>query len=70
MLIIGPCELSELCRADVGYTMKNSSDNTYRYRSSAAATVNGRDLTLLTRTQTSDQEYSDLAASNKRPSTL
>jgi len=29
-------------------------------------TVNGRDLTLPTRTQTSEQEYNDLAASNGR----
>ena len=64
MLIIWPWELSDLCRPDVGYTMKNSSASTHPYRSSAAATVNGRDFTLLTRTQTSDQEYSDLAASN------
>jgi len=31
--------------------------------------VNGRDLTLPTRTQTSEQEYSDFTTSNRRPST-
>jgi len=31
--------------------------------------VNGHDLTLPTRTQTSEQEYSDLTASNRRMST-
>ena len=36
--------------------MKNSGDSTHPYRSPPAATVNGRDLTLLTRTQTSDQQ--------------
>ena len=33
-------------------------------------TVNGCDLTPSTRTETSEQEYSDLTASNRRPSTL
>jgi len=31
--------------------------------------MNGCDLTLLTRTQTSEQEYNDLMSSNRRPST-
>jgi len=31
--------------------------------------VNGRDLTLPTRTQTFEQEYSDLTDRNRRPST-
>jgi len=31
--------------------------------------VNGRDVTLPTRTQTSEQKYSDLMANNRRPST-
>jgi len=49
--------------------MKNSGDSTHPYRSPAPATVKGSDLTLLIWTQTSDQEYSDLTASNRRPST-
>jgi len=49
-------------------TMKRSGDNTHPCRT-PTPTVNGRDLTLPTRTHTSEQEYSDLAASNRRPST-
>jgi len=41
--------------------MKKSSEKTHPCRS-RAATVNGRDLTFLTRKQTSDQEYSNLTA--------
>jgi len=48
--------------------MKRSGDSTYPCRS-PTPTVNGHDLTFPTRTQTSDQEYSDLTASNRRPST-
>ena len=36
---------------------------------SPTPTMNSGDLTLPTRTQTSEQEYSDLAAINRRPST-
>jgi len=43
-------------------------DSTHACRS-PTPTVNGRDLTLSTRTQTSEQEYSDLAVSNRRFST-
>jgi len=50
------------------YTMKRSCDSTHPCRS-PALTVNGHDLTLPTWTQTSEHEYSDLAASNRRPST-
>jgi len=49
-------------------TMKRSGDSTHPCRS-PTSTVNGRDLTLLKRTQTSEQEHSDLAASNVPPST-
>ena len=48
--------------------MKRSGDNTHRCRS-PTPTVNGRDLTSPTQTRTSEQEYSDLAASNSRPPT-
>jgi len=48
--------------------MKWSGDSTHPCRS-PTPTVNGRDLTFLTWTQTSEQEYSDLTASNRRPST-
>jgi len=48
--------------------MKRSGDSTHVCRS-PTPTVDGRDLTLPTRTQTSEQEHSDLAASNRRPST-
>jgi len=41
--------------------MKKSRERTHPSRS-PAATVNGGDLTLLTRKQTSDQEYSNLTA--------
>jgi len=44
-----------------------SDDSTQPCRSSTP-TVNGHDLTLPTQTQTSEQEYSDLTASNKWPS--
>jgi len=50
-------------------TMKRSDDSTYPYYRSPTPTLNGRDLTLPTRTQRSEQKYSDLAASNRRPST-
>ena len=46
-------------------TMKRSGDSTHHCWS-PTLTVNGRDLTLPTRTQTSEQEYNDLAASNGR----
>jgi len=49
--------------------MKRSGDSTHPCWSSTPV-VNGHDLTLLTQTQTSEQEYTDLMASNKRPSTL
>jgi len=49
--------------------MKRSGDSKHPCQS-PTPTVNGRDLTLPTRTQTSEQEYSDLTASNRRPSTL
>ena len=48
--------------------MKTSGDSAHPCRS-PTATVNGRGLTLLTRTQTSDKEYSDLTANNRRPPT-
>jgi len=52
--------------------MKITGDSTHPYRSPAAATTNGRDLTLLTGTQTSDQECSDLTAGREHhtPATL
>ena len=50
-------------------TMKRSDGSTHPYCRSPTPTLNGRDLTLPTRTQTSEQEYSDLAASNRRSST-
>jgi len=46
--------------------MKRSEDSTHPCR---MPTVNGCDLTPPTRTQTSEQEYSDLTHSNRRPST-
>ena len=46
-------------------TMKRSGDSTHHCWS-PTLTVNGRDLTFPTRTQTSEQEYNDLAASNGR----
>ena len=49
-------------------SMKRSGDITHRCRN-PAPTVNGCDLTPPTRTQTSEQEYSDLTASNRRSST-
>jgi len=49
-------------------TMKRNGGSTHPCRS-PTSTVNGRDLTLPKRTQTSEQEYSELAASNRRPST-
>ena len=49
--------------------MKRSGDNTHRCLS-PTPTVNGRDLTSPTQTQTSEQEYSDLTTSNRRPPTL
>jgi len=42
-------------------TMKRSGESTHLCRSPTPM-VNGRDLTLLTRTQTSDEEYSYLTA--------
>ena len=48
--------------------MKRSSDNTHHGRS-PIPTVNGFHLTLPTQKKTSEQEYNDLAASNRRPST-
>jgi len=48
--------------------MKRSGDSTHLCRSSTP-TVNGRDLTSPTQTQSSEQEYSDLMASNRRQST-
>jgi len=70
MLIIWSFELSELCRPDVDD--ENHRASTHPYRSPVAATVNGRDLTLLTRAQTSDQEYSYLTAGRQHhtPATL
>ena len=52
--------------------MKITGDSTHPYLSPAAATMNGRDFTLLTRTQTSDHEYSYLTAGRQRhtPATL
>ena len=55
-----------LATADVDYEEKRS-NSTHPCRS-PTSTVNGRDLTLPMRTQTSEQEYSDLTASNRRPS--
>ena len=49
-------------------TMKRSGDSTHLCRSPTTM-VNGRDLTLPKRTQTSEQKYSDLAARNRRLST-
>jgi len=49
-------------------TIKRSGDSAHPCRR-PIPTVNGRDLTLPTRRQTSEQEYIDLAASNRRPST-
>jgi len=48
--------------------MKRSGDSTHPCRS-PTPTMSGRDLTLPTRTQTSEQDYSDFMASNRRPST-
>ena len=48
-------------------TMKRSDDSTHPCRS-PTPTVNGRDVTLPTRTQTSEQKYRDLMANNRRPS--
>ena len=48
--------------------MKRSGDSTHPCRN-PTPTVNGHDLTLTTRKPTSEQEYSDLPASNSRPST-
>ena len=53
--------------ADVDYE-ERSNDSTHRCRS-PTPTVNGRDLTLPTRVQTSEEQYIDLTASNRRPST-
>jgi len=49
--------------------MKITGDSTHTYLSPAAATMNGRDLTLLTRTQTSNQEYSDLTPGRQHRTT-
>jgi len=49
-------------------TVKRSGDNTHPCRSSTP-TVIGHDLTFPTQTQTSEQEYSDLTASKRRPPT-
>jgi len=52
--------------------MKITGDSTHPYRSPAAATMNGRDLTILTRTQTSNHEYSYLTPGRQHhtPATL
>jgi len=47
--------------------MKKSRDSTQPCRSQTP-TVNGHDLILPTRTQTSELEYSDLTANSRRPS--
>ena len=47
--------------------MKRSGDGTHSCRS-PTPTVNNCDLTPLTRIRSSDREYSDLMASNRRPS--
>ena len=57
-----------LATADVDYEEK-SSVSTHSCQS-PTPTVSGRDLTFLTWTQTSEQEYSDLTASNRQSSTL
>jgi len=49
--------------------MKMSADTTHPCRSSKP-TVNCCDLTPKTRTQTSEQEYNNVTASSRRPSTL
>jgi len=49
-------------------TLKRSGDSTHPCRS-PTPTMNDRDLTLLTWTETSEQEYSDFMASNRQPST-
>jgi len=49
-------------------TMKRSGDSTHPCRSPTPA-MNGRDFILPKRKQTPEREYSDLAASNRRPST-
>jgi len=49
-------------------TMKRSGDSTHHCRS-LTPTLNGCDLTLSTRTQSSEQEYSYLTASKRHPST-
>jgi len=48
--------------------MKRSGDSTHLCRS-PTPTMDGCDLTPPTQTQTSEQEYSDLTANNKRQST-
>jgi len=48
--------------------MKRIGDSTNPYRS-LTPTVNGRDLTSPTWTQTYEQKYSDLTTSRRRPST-
>jgi len=48
--------------------MNRSDDSTHVCRR-PTPTVNGRDLTLPTRKQTSEQEYSELTASNMQQST-
>jgi len=48
--------------------MKATDDSTHPCRSPTPK-VNGRDLTRPTWTQTPEQEYSELTASNRRPST-
>jgi len=50
-------------------TIKRSDGSTHPHCRSPTPTLNGRELTLPTRTQTSELEYSDLVASNRRPST-
>ena len=45
---------------------KENGDSTHPCQS-PIPTMNGGDLTLPTATQTSEQEYSDLTASNRRP---
>jgi len=48
--------------------MKSDGDSTHPCRS-PTPTVNGRDLTFPTWTQTYERKYSDLTASHRRPST-
>jgi len=49
-------------------SMKRSGNSTHPCRN-PTPTANGRDLTIPRGTQTPEKEYSDLRASNRRPST-